>query len=128
MAIANLAIDYLISLFLWIISETFGFTFVAVFAVLAKKYLVSENQYRRKKFITWTRIMLLIPPIFSSIFLQFAGTEAYWRSLAIVVVVTIAIMYYPQTVLGFVDVSTVLLDRCVAAGIRFWRMLHHDEN
>jgi len=117
------------ALFLLAVSVTFGFTFAAVLAALAKKSLINENRYRWKRFVTWTRIILLTPPLISHILLRLFGfgSEIYWPSLAVVVIIALAIMYYPDTVLGFVDLTTVLLDRVLAIRNRYGRMTDENE-
>jgi energy-converting hydrogenase Eha subunit A len=118
------ALQFLLLIFMWIVSVTFAFAVPAVAAALVKKHLTNENRYRRKKFETWTRIILLTPPLSCYIFLNFARLigEIVWISLLIVAIFTFAIIYYPDTASGLVDWTIVLLDRLVAIRGRLRRM------
>jgi hypothetical protein len=123
------ALEFLLLLFLWIVSVTFAFALPGVAAALAKKHLINENRYRRKKFLTWTRIILFTPPLSSYVFLQFArfSSEICWISLVTVVVFTLAIVYYPDTASGLVDWTIVLLDRLAAIRGRLGRVSDEKE-
>jgi hypothetical protein len=125
----GLVFEYLLALFLWVISVTFGFVLTGVAAALAKKHLINDNRYRRKRFLTWTRIILFTPPLFSYVFLRIAGfgSEVRWISLVIVIVFAVAIMYYPETASGFVDWTTVMLDHVSAMGGKLRRITNENK-
>jgi hypothetical protein len=129
LTILGQALEFLLLLFLWIVSVTFAFVLPGVAAALVKKHLTNENRYGRKKFLTWTRIILFTPPLSCYIFLKFARliSEIFWISLLIVVIFTLAIIYYPDTASGLVDWTIVLLDRLAAIRGRLKRVSDEKE-
>ena len=125
MASMQFVFEFLLKLFLWLVATLFGFTIAGVLVGRVKVFLINENIMRPRRFAWWLRTILLIPIIFSSIFLRLAGfqNDAYWLSLTAVGVVTAGTLYYPQTIVPFANLLTALLDQWVAAGNRLWRFL-----